>query len=441
MSFVSLLNAFATRFCSGVWHSGIVLGDREYYFGGGIFVDGAGATPYGRPNKKLLLGRTNKTVEEFRQFLDRIRPRFRMQDYDLIRHNCNNFTDECAKFLLDGKGIPQDILDLPTRALSTPLGQMLLPQIDAYRQSMVQAYSGVDAAITRQAENNNNVNNGTALDASNPHALLDVPLFRLGAPVANDTGGPDKAVERLQVLLQQAGKPELITPKLASLMTVRSCADFLVAFAADDLCSALVLDLVDALRALAEPDRYPVFDALRVACLHAKGRQVALEQCGDELTRAIFQSTSKLTRMAALRLLQNFLLEPKSKLSFAPLDISTSEFIGSSLSSEHQPVRKAAVFAAYNFSLALERKDGEDEALVMVLSSLANYIQTPKEGLASFETLSALLSFGNLLYGRIKMVALFRNRFSKDVSLEQYKASPMPEIKATVAQIEMLLNV
>jgi len=132
------------------------------------------------------------------------RPRFRMQDYDLLRHNCNNFTNECSKFLLAGKGIPQDILDLPNRALSTPLGQMMRPQIEAYQQSVVQVrdrfgcfppvflkcvlkkkqYAGVDADITRAS-------------SSNPHSVLHVPLFVQGKPIAFTSGSLDKAVERL----------------------------------------------------------------------------------------------------------------------------------------------------------------------------------------------------------------------------------------------------
>ncbi len=86
-----------------------MFGNREYFFGGGIFNDRPGATQYGRPVKRILLGQTNKTVAEFEAFLDRIRPRFRMQDYDLLTHNCNNFTNECSLFLV-GNGIPQGSL-------------------------------------------------------------------------------------------------------------------------------------------------------------------------------------------------------------------------------------------------------------------------------------------------------------------------------------------
>ena len=41
----------------------------------------------------------------FEYFNREINPRYTAQTYDLMNHNCNNYTDEAANFLL-GKGIP-----------------------------------------------------------------------------------------------------------------------------------------------------------------------------------------------------------------------------------------------------------------------------------------------------------------------------------------------
>lgn len=76
---------------------------------------------------------------------------------------------------------------------------MLRPQIEAYRQSVVQVmavvrvplwfsmhdvkqFAGIDAEITGN---------------SNPHAALHLPLFVQGKPIPFSTGSLDKAVERL----------------------------------------------------------------------------------------------------------------------------------------------------------------------------------------------------------------------------------------------------
>ncbi len=60
----------------------------------------------------------------FLDFLKEISSKFTQATYDLFRNNCNNFTDECAKFLL-GKGIPSHIVDMPLEVLKTPMGSMI----------------------------------------------------------------------------------------------------------------------------------------------------------------------------------------------------------------------------------------------------------------------------------------------------------------------------
>jgi thiol-disulfide isomerase/thioredoxin len=52
-----------------------------------------------------------------------------VQAYDLWRHNCNNFTNDFATFLV-GKGIPNHITDMPQTVLNSPLGRLLQPAID-----------------------------------------------------------------------------------------------------------------------------------------------------------------------------------------------------------------------------------------------------------------------------------------------------------------------
>jgi hypothetical protein len=58
------------------------------------------------------LGFTELTEDLFMEFLKDVSPRFTQATYDIIKNNCNNFSDECAQFLI-GSGIPIDIVDLP----------------------------------------------------------------------------------------------------------------------------------------------------------------------------------------------------------------------------------------------------------------------------------------------------------------------------------------
>lgn len=54
--------------------------------------------------------------------------KFRGANYNLLKHNCNTFSQELCQFLC-GVSIPKYILDLPQDILSTPLGQSLAPLI------------------------------------------------------------------------------------------------------------------------------------------------------------------------------------------------------------------------------------------------------------------------------------------------------------------------
>jgi desumoylating isopeptidase 1 len=64
----------------------------------------------------------------FIEFLRDLAPRFTQQTYNVLSHNCNNFTDEVAQ-ILTGEGIPKDIVDLPKTFLATPMGQSFAPMI------------------------------------------------------------------------------------------------------------------------------------------------------------------------------------------------------------------------------------------------------------------------------------------------------------------------
>lgn len=122
----------------GIWHTGILVYGREYFFGGGIqsLPIGSFTTFNGlRPVETVDLGETTKSQAEFEQFLRSIRHRFTQATYDLINNNCNNFSNEVAIFLI-GRGIPSHIVDLPRIVFSTPGGAMLRPMIEGMQNTI-----------------------------------------------------------------------------------------------------------------------------------------------------------------------------------------------------------------------------------------------------------------------------------------------------------------
>ena len=127
----------------GIWHTGVVVYSKEYFFGGGIQ-----SLPEGRfgqvngmlPLRMEHIGETTKTQEELETYLLSIRSRFTAATYNLLTHNCNNFSDELSKFLT-GRGIPDYIISLPQRAFSTPGGQALRPFFEGM-QAQISGMSG-----------------------------------------------------------------------------------------------------------------------------------------------------------------------------------------------------------------------------------------------------------------------------------------------------------
>lgn len=105
-------------------HTGIVVYGNEYYFGGGIQHDPAGRTPYGKPMRSIDLGTTHVPKDVFEMYLEEISPRYTAETYSLLSHNCNNFSNEVAQFLV-GATIPDYILDLPNIVMSSPMGALV----------------------------------------------------------------------------------------------------------------------------------------------------------------------------------------------------------------------------------------------------------------------------------------------------------------------------
>ncbi|KAK6940542.1 PPPDE peptidase domain, partial [Dillenia turbinata] len=130
-----LSTTFLGKAIEGIWHTGVVVYGNEYYFGGGIQHLPAGTTPYGTPIRVVDLGITHIPKDVFEGYLDEISPRYRAETYSLLTHNCNNFSNEVAQFLV-GTSIPDYILQLPNEVMSSPMGALILPMIQQLESTL-----------------------------------------------------------------------------------------------------------------------------------------------------------------------------------------------------------------------------------------------------------------------------------------------------------------
>jgi len=111
----------------GVWHTGIVVYGKEYYFGGDIYYDTPAKTGFGTPRMSIHLGTTLRQKDELHAFIvDELKPLFTREAYDAARNNCNHFTDRVSMYLV-GKHIPEEVLRQPELMMQSRLGRTLRP--------------------------------------------------------------------------------------------------------------------------------------------------------------------------------------------------------------------------------------------------------------------------------------------------------------------------
>ncbi|KAK4944606.1 hypothetical protein LTR10_016040 [Elasticomyces elasticus] len=125
-----------------IYHTAIVFNNVEYFFGQGIHRKIPGSTHHGRPMQVVDLGKTDLPVDVVEEYIHSLAEIYTPESYDLFLHNCNNFSQDLAMFLV-GKSIPDDIRNLPETFLKTPIGQMLRGQIDQSMRKMTQAPDAV----------------------------------------------------------------------------------------------------------------------------------------------------------------------------------------------------------------------------------------------------------------------------------------------------------
>ena len=166
-------------------HTGILAFGKEYFFGGG----GAGissedpnqfrTTRAMQPMQIIPLGRSTVTKEQFDTWChNQVKSgRFHGDAYDLLSKNCNNFSDAAAKEGLKVSiGVPQWILDVPSRFLASPMGQLMRPTLENMQLS---GGGGVPFAIPQSSVPPRQQTVGTDF---NPWAASTVPVKHTRPP-------------------------------------------------------------------------------------------------------------------------------------------------------------------------------------------------------------------------------------------------------------------
>lgn len=125
------------------YHTSILVNGEEFFFSdSGIFSDRAMVSHQGSPCERVDLGLSTKTGA---QLLVALQPYFRPGTYDLVRKNCNSFTD-CAMYYLLGKRLERRFSTLEK------IGQAVESRTELLKQVTKGAYQPNPEAADFQVE-------------------------------------------------------------------------------------------------------------------------------------------------------------------------------------------------------------------------------------------------------------------------------------------------
>lgn len=123
----------------GIWHTGIVVYGKEYYYAKDTVFDNPGLTSFGEPTRKIHLGHTLWRQDEFHEFVvNNLKPRFHRDTYDVITNNCNHFSD-CVTVYLLGRHVPEEVMKQPQWLLQSKFVRVLRPILNWYLRDRITA--------------------------------------------------------------------------------------------------------------------------------------------------------------------------------------------------------------------------------------------------------------------------------------------------------------
>lgn len=177
----------------GLWHTGVQVFGKEYYFGGDIFYDTPAGTAFGEPLKRIPLGFTLWRQEELHNFIvDELRPVFNRQEYDVVSNNCNHFADRLCLWLT-GRRIPGEVVQQPESLMRLPAVKVLKPLLNHWLGNIETGTAMVGTKEAREAKQCGAAG-ARSRGPLEPGTLVGVlPLEGDGQPILGIACGPSEA--------------------------------------------------------------------------------------------------------------------------------------------------------------------------------------------------------------------------------------------------------
>lgn len=450
----------------GIWHTGIIVYGWEFFYGGGISYDVPGMTPFGAPTKKISLGKTAIPLDIFQTFLSDIAPRFTVDTYNILEHNCNNFTNECSNFLI-GSGIPEEIVGLPQRVMATPFGMALRPMFDQMQRQMssVQGSHGIGAnasplsasssssfpstapvsnpTLTQPSANNvqaQTITSDNISGGSHPHTKLSFQeIYKKKAylfTVGNAKTILAKLKDNLKIIRSVSVEEEVLFEVLEKSMESFES----IASATLPLNTFLALDAV--WRIFPDDKVFPCLDIMRLLVLNASFREEFVKSDTLTLLHEKFHSGfNGPEQVMVLRLIANIL--DKCKIHSPEIETLFPRILDTALGAisvqqshkQYSSLKIGSIAILYNISIQLDNSIDLEETGTQIISSLIHHLGSELEHENGYWMLMAL---GMLLFANDDGVLLAQ---TLTLDLSNLKSSkPSPKLSAVMSDVELLLR-
>ncbi|CAK7266036.1 hypothetical protein SEPCBS119000_001815 [Sporothrix epigloea] len=419
-----------------IYHTSIELNGREYVYDGGILAIQPYSSHLGHPMEKLPLGSTSLTMDVIEEYLDSIRPIFTAEAYDLFQHNCNNFTDSFAKFLL-GHGIPEYITGMPRAVMASPMGRMLLPQlvqsVNAGRRqnsngSLLGLQNGAQQAqAPALPPQSAQLKTSAFPSASHPHSSLRLPSFSNAAntkPVLFEKKPPlDKLIGKLGE--EMAGRP--VVHSLRRFLEERDSSSSGTRTKQNGPASVAIPDLAylgqfvrEAVQVMPRDTLFAAVDLFRCSLVDPRVSGFFAEEPDHATVQSVLSVVSTpgsngetcpyALRLVALQMVCNLFSSPlyeRELFSHAVLRPAVVQLVSASfLDDNHNSVRAASASLLFNMALAIRRsREGTqpatpplpDEDQVELAASVVEAIGQETASGGALQVM--LMALGHMIYG------------------------------------------
>lgn len=184
---------------ASAYHTSVLVNGEEFFFSdSGIFSNRVLTSHQGEASEVVLMGLSKRTGS---QVLEALKPHFRPGTYDLLRKNCNSFSD-CALHFLLGKRLPGQYSAMEALGQKASLELLQRFTKGAYQPNEAAASFDTDAVISEleKWQANSNSSTDSSASRSKPALFIGAQVTIVGLKNNEQLNGQGARIQRFNAV-------------------------------------------------------------------------------------------------------------------------------------------------------------------------------------------------------------------------------------------------